>query len=194
MENLKAIFSEETLAKMKEEIGDKEVKLVNLTDGGYVSEDKYRTAVKNLETVNSTISQYEADIEKLKETSTSKGSKEELEAMQSKYEQLKAQHETEMKENMFNSMLDLAIVKSGTIDTVGVKAHVVNHEAYKDLAVVGDKLVGVDEIMNDIKEHNAHYFKAPEGTPEGTGGGITTIPPKKTTRKGGFLDEITRRK
>lgn len=48
MDYLETLLSPETLAKVKEEIGDKPIKLVDLTSGKYVDKDKHESTVKTI--------------------------------------------------------------------------------------------------------------------------------------------------
>ena len=97
MDFLKDLLSEETYNTLEEELKDKDVKLVDLRQGEYVSVDKYNTAIKDLESTKEELSQRTKDLSALKE---SKDASEELKLQIEKLEQEFEQKEQEYQERL----------------------------------------------------------------------------------------------
>lgn len=181
MDFLVESLTPETLAIVQEELktkyGDKEIKLADLTTGKYVDKAKYDTAIADLETSKKELDERTKDLEKLGDIDgLTEAHKAELAKIKADHETKEADYASKLAQNEFNSIVDLAIVQSGTIDAVGVKAHL--QSSLKDLKVVDGKVDGLDGLISNIKETHKHYYPV-EGA---GGGGIATKVPSTNAR------------
>lgn len=177
MDILATLLSEGLLEQVRAEIGDKDIKLVDLKTGDYVAKDKYDNAVKDLETTRTELAERTEDIKNLGNIEgLTEEHKNEINKIQSEFEIKEQEYQTKLANNEFNSIVDLAIAKSGAIDSIGVKANI--SDKIKDLKVVEGKVDGLDEIINGLKETHKHYY--PTNLPGG-GGIDTKIPPKEVS-------------
>lgn len=135
-----------------------------LEDKTYQSEfDKRVTKAIQTATEN-----HKADIEKYKAKA------DEADEWRTKYETLEADFKA--KEDKYNEKLgevtkttyiDKAVLKSGTIDEVSVKAHLQGF--LKDAKFEDGKIEGLDEELSKLQEEKAYLWEKPKAT--GTGHG-----------------------
>lgn len=164
LEALKEHLSEETLAKVEEELKDKDIKLVDLKQGGYVNVDKYNTLEKDLETTKAELDNRTADLTKLQESEgLTEELKQKLETIKTEHEQKELEYQEKLKQNQINAYVDRVVLKSGTIDDVSLKAHLQGF--LKDAEFKDGQVLGLEEQVNSLKEEHTHLF----GTPKGTG-------------------------
>ena len=183
MEFLKDLLNEETYTQLQEQLKDKDIKLVNLKEGGYVDVDKYKTTVKDLE---DTRLELEDRTNKLTELSNNENAsqeiKDQLEKLKEDFEQKEADYKAKLIQNEINAKVDKAVLKSGTVDEVAVKAHLqsfLNEAEYKDGVIVG-----LDEQLKELKENKEHLFKNETV--------VTGVKHKKAVKADSIEDELRR--
>ena len=180
MELLKSLLDEETYAQVENQLKDKDIKLVNLKEGNYVDKSKYESIVTELDTTKNELSQRTQDLTKLSELEgLSDKHKEELEKIKVEFEQKEVKYQEQLERDKFNSIVELEVIKSGTIDPVGVKAHL--NEFLKEAKVEDGVIAGLDEKLNTIKTEMKHYY--PNEKLNGSSGLEGKVVPNKTTRE-----------
>ena len=156
MEFLKEYLTEETFAKVKEELDGKDVKLANLKSGEYVSNDKY----KALETSNENLkSQLLAKSSAYDELMTKAGDNE---ALKTEIENLKASTQKQLNDttSQYEAKLKDAAIKSELIkakakdvkDIIGQLN--IDGITYKD-----ETLTGLNEQIDKLKESKPYLFE-----------------------------------
>lgn len=160
-------------------------KFVDLGEGGYVSEHKYKdelaAKVKEIETLNGTISTRDTDLEALKkqleEAGVDAGKIKELSdnlaALQTKYDgDMKS-----YKEQLRNQAYDFAATEyanSLKFTSKAAKQQFKSALVNKKLKMEGDKILGADDFLSAYKADNADSFVTeqetpPEGSNDGAG-------------------------
>ena len=163
MEFLKELLDEETYAKVEEQLKDKDVKLADLSKGEYVSKDKYERIEQDLETTREELTERTNDLTKLSEDSNaSEELKAKLKKLEYDFTTKEEKYQEQLKQNEINSTVEKAILKSGTIDEVSVKAHLTDF--LKDAEYKDGSIVGLDEQLNQLKEDKGYLFEQPKGT------------------------------
>lgn len=122
MEFLKAILGDDLYAQVEQALNthngkpenkDKQIKLANLTDGGYVSKDKYTSLETDLSGKTSELEKANGLIEELKKsTGKDEGLQQKITAYETEIATLKAENETLKTENA----LKFALVAAGAVD------------------------------------------------------------------------------
>lgn len=122
MEFLKAILGDDLYAQVEQALNthngkpenkDKQIKLANLTDGGYVSKDKYTSLETDLSGKTSELEKAQGLIEELKKsTGKDEGLQQKITAYETEIATLKAENETLKTENA----LKFALVAAGAVD------------------------------------------------------------------------------
>lgn len=166
MEFLKEYLTEETFAKVKEELDGKDVKLANLKSGDYVSNEKY----KALETSNENLkSQLLAKSSAYDELMAKAGDND---ALKTEIENLKASTQEQLNQttNQYKEKLKMQAIKSELIqskvkdvkDVIGQLD--LNKVTYND----DETLSGLNEQIEPLKESKPYLFE--EDKPKGKGG------------------------
>lgn len=163
MEFLKSILSQETYAKFLGEVKDKDVKIVNLKEGGYVDVDKYNTAIKDLEDTRSELTERSAELTKLKEVEgASEALKSKITELEESFAQKEKDYQEKLLSNQRESIVEKEILKSGAIDTVAVKAHLQDFLSEAEFA--DGEIKGLVEKLNEFKEEKKHLFNEVESS------------------------------
>lgn len=163
MELLKNLLDEETYAQVEEQLKDKDIKLANLNEGGFVSIEKFNRLNKDLEDTQTELKTRTEELTKLGEdSSASEELKAKLDKIKEDFEIKEQEYQERLKQNEVNSVLEKAILKSGTIDEVSVKAHL---SSFLEGAEFKDgEIVGLDEQLNSLKEEKKYLFENTVGT------------------------------
>lgn len=163
MDKLKALFGADALTweqletKLKE---NKEVKLANLATGNYVDKKKFEDKVAELDAANNTItglrdtvSKFDGvDVEKLKKDAAD---------WETKYN-------TDLAAAKLDNALSLALVEAKTKNPKLARAAL-------DMSIIkldGDKLLGLSEQLDKLKETDAYLFDIEDG--KGSGAKVNT--------------------
>lgn len=155
MEFLKEILGEELYKQLKEKLdaynGDeankeKLIKLVNLTDGGYVSKDKYTSLETDLSGKTSELAKATGLIEELKKST---GKDEGLQQKIADYETEITTLKTENEELKTENALKFALVSAGAVD-VDYLVYKAKEKGEIKLADDG-KIKGIDDLVSGLK-------------------------------------------
>lgn len=164
MEFLKDYLTEETFAKVKEELDGKDVKLANLKSGEYVSKDKYTA----LETSNENLkSQLIAKSSAYDELMAKAGDNE---ALKTEIENLKASTKAELDNttNQYEAKLKDAAIKS---ELIKAKARdvkdIIGQLNIENISYKDDTLTGLNEQIETLKENKPYLFEVEQ---KGKGG------------------------
>lgn len=156
MEFLKEILGEELYKQLKEKLdaynGDeankeKLIKLVNLTDGGYVSKDKYTSLETDLSGKASELAKATGLIEELKKSTV--GKDEGLQQKIADYETEITTLKTENEELKTENALKFALVSAGAVD-VDYLVYKAKEKSEIKLADDG-KIKGIDDLISGLK-------------------------------------------
>ena len=154
---LKDVLSAETFAKVQEETSKIEGNLVDLSKGGFVSNDKYTALEFQLKSAQDLLDAKTKDFDDLKATAGDN------KALQDQIESLKTQHETD-KANL-KAEYD-AKLKRNTVATQIVKDYkprdvedVMGHIDLDKIEIKDDDTIsGLSEQVDALKESKAYYF------------------------------------
>lgn len=187
MEFLKEILGEELFNQFSEKVNayngneankDKLIKLVNLTDGGYVSKDKYGT----LETdYNGKIGELTKAQELIEEMKKSTGKDTELQGKITDYETTIATLQQENETLKTENALKFALKDAGAVD---VDYLMFKAKEKGDIKIGEDgKIKGIDELITGLKTQLPTQFESKQqrkveerklpGNDEGGEGGVT---------------------
>lgn len=193
MEFLKEYLTDETFAKVKEELDGKDVKLANLSSGDYVSKDKYSA----LETSNESLkSQLLAKSTAYDALATKAGDNE---ALKTELENLKTSTQAQLEEttNQFKAKLKAEAIKNELIKSKvkDVKDVLGQLDLDKVTHNEDETLTGLSEQIETLKTNKPYLFeeeKKGKGGLEHGGGddgvdddkirAIMGLPPKKVTK------------
>lgn len=158
MEFLKGVISDETYAKLEEELKDKkDIKLGNLGTGAYIAKDKFdtqKTELDNTKTqlveANKQIDSYKSmDIETIKKNA---------EEYKTKFEQAEKDFEAKTKDMQYDTALDKYLGGLKIKDDVHAK-NLKTQIKEKKLQFEEDKLIGGDDIIKSYKEKYPSVFE-----------------------------------
>lgn len=158
MEKLKALFGSDALTfeQLEEKLKDnKEVKLANLASGNYVDKKKFDDKVSELTTANNTITGLQdtvkkfdgVDIDKLKQDAADWETKYNADVEAVKVQSMAKDEVYKAKAKdpaMILKLLDMSAIKRD-----------------------GEKLVGISEQLDTLKQSYAYAFDLEEGQPKG---------------------------
>lgn len=162
MDFLKSILGDELFSQFSEKLNayngdeankDKQIKLANLTDGGYVSKDKYTSLETDLSGKTSELEKANGLIEELKKSA---GQDETLQQKIQEYEAtiatLKQENETLKVENA----LKFALSEAGAVDV----DYLVYKAKEKGEIKLGDdgKIKGIDDLLSGLKTQLPNMF------------------------------------
>lgn len=173
MEFLKAILGEELynqfISKINEFNGDeankdKQIKLANLTDGAYVSKDKYTSLETDLSGKTSELEKANNLIEELKKsTGKDEGLQQKITDYESEIETLK----TENAELKTENALKFALVSAGAVD-VDYLVFKAKEKGEIKLDENG-KIKGEDDLISGLKTQHPAMFEASDGNQQQNG-------------------------
>ena len=212
LEFLKAILGDDLFNQFVEKLNayngdeankDKQIKLANLTDGGYVSKDKYT----DLET---TLTGKQSELEKanglIAELKKGAGKDTELQQKISGYEAQVADLQAENKRLKAENALKFALIEAGAtdVDYVFYKANEKLKADGKTIDLGEDgKVKGVDDLITGLKTQLPNQFNAgkdggdggklvePNNLPHGDGAKTVTI---DQFRKMGYQERLNLKK
>ena len=165
MEFLKEYLTEETFAKVQEELDGKDVKLANLKSGDYVSKDKYSALETSAENLKSQLlaksTAYDELMTKIGDNDALKAEIENLKAStQAQVDEVTNQYEAKMKDAAIKSELIKAKAKD-------VK-DIIGQLNIEDISYKDETLTGLNEQIESLKENKPYLFEAEQ--PKGKGG------------------------
>lgn len=173
MEFLKAILGEELYNQFISKINefnedeankDKQIKLANLTDGAYVSKDKYTSLETDLSGKDAELIKANNLIEELKKsTGKDEGLQQKITDYESEIETLKQENADLKTENA----LKFALVAAGAVDV----DYLVFKAKEKGEVELGDdgKIKGEDDLISGLKTQHPAMFEASDGNQQQNG-------------------------
>ena len=173
MEFLKAILGEELYNQFISKINefnedeankDKQIKLANLTDGAYVSKDKYTSLETDLSGKDAELIKANNLIEELKKST---GKDEETQQKITAYETEIADLKKENAELKTENALKFALVAAGAVDV----DYLVFKAKEKGEIKLGDdgKIKGEDDLISGLKTQHPTMFEASNGNQQQSG-------------------------
>lgn len=210
LEFLKAILGDDLFDQFVEKLNayngdeankDKQIKLANLTDGGYVSKDKYTDLETTLTGKQSELEKANGLIEELKKGA---GKDTELQQKISGYEAQVADLQAENKRLKAENALKFALIEAGAtdVDYVFYKASEKLKADGKTIDLGEDgKVKGVDDLITGLKTQLPNQFNTgkdgggkvvePNNLPHGDGAKTVTI---DQFRKMGYQERLNLKK
>lgn len=156
IEVLKDHLSEETYSTVAEELKDKDIKLADLSTGGFVSKAKYDALETQLNNTQTLLTDTSAKLE------TAIQSAGDNEALRQELETLKTTNQTNMDnlKNEYEAKLKISavmaeITKAGANDPADILPHI-NMEA---ITVNDNGFVGLSEQLDKVKTAKPYLFK-----------------------------------
>lgn len=147
--DFKELFGEEalTLEQFTEKLQAGNIKLANLAEGTYVDKSKYDAKVSELEAANNTVSQLKNEMK----------DNEGLQQKISEYESVVQKMKDEAALNAKTYALKAKLTEAGAVDA----DYLIYKQGGIDKFTFDDtgKPVGVDDILNPLKESSPHLFK-----------------------------------
>lgn len=191
MEFLKDFLTEETFARVKEELDGKDVKLANLKSGDFVSKDKYTALENSNESLKSQLlAKSTAYDELVKKAGDNEALKTEIENLKTSTQTQLEETTKQFKEKLKAEAVKTVLIGSGVKDVNDVISQL-NLEAvtHND----DDTLTGLNEQVETIKTNKPYLFNDDKSKGKGgldhSGGGddiddaqiraIMGLPPKK---------------
>lgn len=173
MEFLKEILSEELYKQFEQAVNayngneankDKQIKLANLTEGGYVSKDKYTSLETDLSGKTSELEKANSLIEELKKsTGKDEGLQQKITDYEAEIEKLKKENETLKTDNA----LKFALAAAGAVDV----DYLVFKAKEKGEIKLGDdgKIKGEADLISGLKTQLPSMFGASNGNQQQSG-------------------------
>ena len=162
MDKLKALFGSEALTfeQLEEKLKDnKEVKLANLAGGQYVDKGKLTDVEGELTTAKNTIKELQDTVKKFDGV--------DVEALKNRASELETKYNSDLAAVKLDSALNLALVQAKVKNPKLAKAAL-------DTSIIkldGDKLIGLSEQIEALKESDGYLFDVEETQ---TGGATVT--------------------
>lgn len=173
MEFLKEILGEELYKQFEQAVNayngneankDKQIKLANLTEGGYVSKDKYTSLETDLSGKTSELEKANGLIEELKKsTGKDEGLQQKITDYEAEIEKLKKENETLKTDNA----LKFALAAAGAVDV----DYLVFKAKEKGEIKLGDdgKIKGEADLISGLKTQLPSMFGASNGNQQQSG-------------------------
>lgn len=159
MEFLKGLFEDGkplTYDELSSKIRENNMKVVNLKDGGYVSEDKYSNSLMEIKNLKEQIGTRDSQLKELRELEPEK-MKGRIVELESENEKTKYQYENEIKQLKLNNIVELALRDSKAKNVKAVKSLLdIDYENVN----INDKgsIDGLTEKINAIIESDPYLF------------------------------------
>ena len=160
----------------KPENKDKQVKLIDLNKGEYVSKAKYDEADTARKTLRSQLDEAEETLKGFEGVDV-KDLQTKVSEFSTQLETQKTDYENQIAQMKFNAILDGAITASGGKNAKAIKALL----DVESLMNSKDQTTDIQAAVNACKEENAYMFgdDEPINNPVGQTGGQTVTPPGK---------------
>lgn len=157
LEILKDTLSAETYAAVEAETKDSKIKLADLSGGEYVSASKYNALDEQLKSTQSLLDNKTSEYETLKATAGDNDAlKTQIDTMKTAFEQEKAQIQKDADSKLKKARVTAHIISEyHPKDVADILAHIDMDKVSED----GDKLVGLKEQIDPIKETKAYLFE-----------------------------------
>lgn len=157
MDKLKALFGTEALTweQLEEKLKDnKEVKLANLAAGSHISKGKYDELETKYNTANETIKGLQETVSKFDGV--------DLDGLKKSVTEWETKYNTDIAAVKKDSAVNMGLVEAGAINPKIAKAAL-------DMSAIkldGDKVIGLAEQIETLKQADAYLFKAEQKAEE----------------------------
>ena len=176
-------------------VTEKGIKLADLSEGNYISKQKYEDELasksKEIETLNGTIATRDTDLADLKKKLEDAGTDadklntltSEFDSLKTKYADEVSEYKAQLKKQAYEfAVKDYANGKKFTSNAA--KRDFINSMIAKDLKLENDTILGADDFVKVYSESNADAFVTEETTPSEpkptiTGTTQNNTPPEK---------------
>lgn len=175
------------------------IKLVDLSEGNYISkqkhEDELNGKIKEIETLNSTLTTRDTDLAELKKKLEEAGTDaEKLTALTGNFDELKSKYDADVKsykEQLKKQQYEFAVKEYANgkkFTSNAAKRDFINSMLSKDLKMENDTILGADDFVKVYSENNADAFVV-ETEPEPTPTIVTsTTPTEPINGSNGFTE------
>ena len=154
----------QAVKQYNEKSPDKAVKLANLSEGGYVSKEKYAALEAEAGGYKEQLTGLREDLQKLQEEGGGKAELDKkLSALQEKYDADTKALAEKLDAARLDSALDLSLIKAGARSTKALRGLLELDKIKLD----GDELLGLSEQLEQVKKENSYLFQ--DAAPERTG-------------------------
>lgn len=163
--------------ELKQAVEAEGMKLVNLSEGGYVSkqkhEDEMNARAKEIETLKETIGTRDTDLADLQAKLEAAGTDaEKLGALTNDFTSLKSKYEEDVKAykgQLKKQAYEFAVreyANGKDFTSQAAKRDFINEMISKDLKVEDGKIIGADDFVAIYTQNNADAFKVAEPDPD----------------------------
>lgn len=157
LEILKDTLSAETYAAVEAETKDSDIKLADLSGGGYVSQSKYDALASQLASTEKLLTDKTSEYETLKATAgDNEALRNQITQMQTDFETEKNQIKADAAETLKKAKVTAQIMSDYHPKDVN---DILTHIDFAKITEDGDKLIGVKEQVDPLKESKAYLFE-----------------------------------
>lgn len=153
--SLKELLGEELYNQVIEKAGDNKIAIVS--DGNWIPKDKFDALNTTKKELEEQLEQRDEQLEDLKKVDAD-GLKQKIQDLQNENEKTKKEFQEKLDQQAFDFTLEKALASAGVRNSKAVKA-LLDVESIK---LDGDKLLGLDDQLNALKDSDAYLFKNEE--------------------------------
>lgn len=179
--------------------GENNAKFTDLSEGKYISKQKYddeiNGKVKEIETLNSTISTRDTDLAELKQKLQDAGTDaEKLTALTNDFDGLKTKYDTDVKNykaQLKKQAYEFAVKEFANgrkFTSNAAKRDFINSMLSKDLKMENDTILGADDFVKVYSENNADAFVTEKEPEEPVPNITTSTKGTEPTQDNGFTE------
>jgi Phage minor structural protein GP20 len=151
--DLKELLGEDLFNQVQEKAGENKIAIVS--DGSYIPKEKFDAVNKEKNDYKKQVGERDTQLEDLKTKATgNEDLQQQIQKLQDDNKQMKEDYETQIKQQSFDFALKDALTAAKVKNPKAVKA-LLDTETIK---LDGDKLLGLDEQLKNIKESDSYLF------------------------------------
>ena len=155
--SLQEKLGQELYDQVIEKLGDEKIAIVS--DGSYIPKQKFDDKNDEVKQLKQQLADRDNDLESLrKKAKDNEELQQEIDDLKQQYDDTKKEYEDKIKQQTFNYELEKALTNAKAKNPKAVKA-LLDTEAIK---LDGDKLLGLEEQLNAIKENDSYLFQSEE--------------------------------
>lgn len=182
MEFLKKLFADGALTWEQFKEAVKEMKLVDLKQGEYVSKDKYDNLLTEKNNLTTQLGDRDKQLEELKKIDH-EGLKSRIAELETENANAKAQSEKQIHELKANNAIEMALKSSNAKNNKAVRA-LLNLDIDNVKFTEDGTIEGLSELIEGIKESDSYLFESGNGGFKGAppqDGNPNPVPPEPKT-------------
>src|SRR5690625_98462 len=153
--SLKELLGEELYDQVIEKAGDNKIAIVS--DGNWIPKDKFDAKINEVKDLQKQIDDRDEELEELKKVDPDE-LQQTISNLQEKYDTQKEEYEQKLQQQAFDFTLDKTLTNAGVRNSKAVKA-LLDTESIK---LDGDKLLGLDDQLESLKESDDYLFQSDE--------------------------------